>query len=112
MICVNELFIEMQQERDILNSLSSFAPFAPHVCEELWETLGNTDFRMRCQWPAFNEEYLKEDTVNYTYLFQRKSTFQHGISPLMLITIPFRQQLWQINKPRNGLKAKPVCQKQ
>lgn len=51
------------------------APFAPHVCEELWDTLGNTTSVCDAQWPAFNEQYLVEDTVNYTISFNGKARF-------------------------------------
>ena len=51
------------------------APFAPHVCEELWDTLGNITSVCDAQWPAFNEQYLVEDTVNYTISFNGKARF-------------------------------------
>ena len=51
------------------------SPFAPHVCEELWETLGNTTTVCDAQWPAFNEDYLKEDSVKYTISFNGKARF-------------------------------------
>src|SRR5690625_7136313 len=37
------------------------SPFAPHVAEEIWSRLGNTEPLAYEEWPAFNEEYLKED---------------------------------------------------
>lgn len=39
------------------------APFAPHLCEELWETLGHTTTLAYAEWPAHNEEYLKVEEV-------------------------------------------------
>lgn len=50
-------------------------PFAPHICEELWSQLGHTTSVCDAQWPGFNEEYLKEDTVNYTISFNGKARF-------------------------------------
>lgn len=41
------------------------SPFAPHVCEELWKLLGNTDSIAYAEWPEFVEEYLKEDSILY-----------------------------------------------
>ena len=39
MICVNELFGMKCNKKEILNQfIIVLAPFAPHVCEELWET--------------------------------------------------------------------------
>ncbi|HLR91225.1 MAG TPA: leucine--tRNA ligase [Balneolaceae bacterium] len=39
------------------------SPFAPHVAEEIWSRLGNTETLAYEEWPAFNEEYLKEDVL-------------------------------------------------
>ena len=41
MICVNELASLKCTKREVLTPLViTLAPFAPHICEELWETLG------------------------------------------------------------------------
>ncbi|MBD9112499.1 leucine--tRNA ligase [Bacteroides nordii] len=76
MICVNELSTLKCSKKEILEKLVIvLAPFAPHVCEELWDTLGNTTSVCDAQWPTFNEEYLKEDVVNYTISFNGKARF-------------------------------------
>lgn len=76
MICVNELSSLKCSKKEILEQLIIvLAPFAPHVCEELWATLGHTTTVCDAQWPAFNEDYLKEDTVNYTVSFNGKARF-------------------------------------
>lgn len=76
MICVNDLFSLKCSKKAILNEfIVVLAPFAPHVCEELWETLGNTGSVCDAHWPAYNEEYLVENTVNYTISFNGKARF-------------------------------------
>ncbi|HBX67059.1 MAG TPA: leucine--tRNA ligase, partial [Balneolaceae bacterium] len=40
-------------------------PFAPHITEELWRMLGNEDTLAYEDWPQFNEEYLKADSITY-----------------------------------------------
>ena len=76
MICVNELFGMKCNKKEILNQfIIVLAPFAPHVCEELWETLGNAGSVCDAKWPICNEEYLVEDTVNYTISFNGKARF-------------------------------------
>ncbi|BEG99964.1 leucine--tRNA ligase [Bacteroides sedimenti] len=76
MICVNELSSLKCSKKEILNNLVILlAPFAPHISEELWETLGNTTSVCDAQWPELNEEYLKEDVVNYTISFNGKARF-------------------------------------
>ena len=41
------------------------SPFAPHLSEELWEILGNTQSISHEPWPELVEKYLKEETVTY-----------------------------------------------
>jgi len=76
MICVNELSSLKCNKKEILSNLVILlAPFAPHISEELWETLGNTTSVCDAQWPEYNEDYLKEDVVNYTISFNGKARF-------------------------------------
>jgi len=39
------------------------APFAPHLCEELWESLGHAKTLAYEPWPVYCEEYLKVSEV-------------------------------------------------
>ena len=39
------------------------APFAPHMGEELWEELGHTNSVFHHEWPAHDEEAMKDDEV-------------------------------------------------
>ena len=39
------------------------APFAPHLAEELWEALGNTQSVFRQAWPAADAELAREGMV-------------------------------------------------
>ena len=76
MICVNELGSLKCRNKEVLSHLIVLlAPFAPHFAEELWEALGNTTSVCDAQWPVFNEEYLKEDSVKYTISFNGKARF-------------------------------------
>ena len=51
------------------------SPFAPHLSEELWQTLGNKKSLAYEPWPVYNEEYLKEDNFNYPVSFNGKMRF-------------------------------------
>ncbi len=76
MICVNELSSLKCAKREVLKPLVvTLAPFAPHVCEELYEVLGGEGSVCDAPWPAFNEEYLKEDSVTYSISFNGKTRF-------------------------------------
>jgi leucyl-tRNA synthetase len=39
------------------------SPFAPHMCEELWEHLGHTGGIVAAGWPAFDEAVAKADEI-------------------------------------------------
>jgi leucyl-tRNA synthetase len=39
------------------------SPFAPHICEELWERTGHNTLLARHPWPEYNPELAKEETV-------------------------------------------------
>jgi leucyl-tRNA synthetase len=40
-----------------------FAPFAPHVTEELWHRLGQTESVHKQAWPIYDEEAAKAEEV-------------------------------------------------
>ncbi len=73
MICVNELTTLKCHKKAILQELLVvLAPFAPHLCEELWHVLGNDNTINDAPWPLYNEEYLKEAVVTYAVSFNGK----------------------------------------
>jgi leucyl-tRNA synthetase len=51
------------------------APFAPHISEELYQALGNTESVCDATFPICNEEYLKETSVKYPISFNGKVRF-------------------------------------
>ena len=76
MICVNELSQLKCKNRDVMRTLAVLiAPFAPHIAEELWEMLGGKGSVCDAQWPAWNEEYLVENTVRLGVAFNGKTRF-------------------------------------
>ncbi len=77
MICVNELSAQKCRSRKVLaDLLVVLAPFAPHVTEELWHSaIGNNSTICDAVWPEFNEDYLKESTVNYAVSFNGKTRY-------------------------------------
>lgn len=48
------------------------SPFAPHLSEELWNVLGNSDTLAYASWPTFDEALLVEDTVEIPIQFKGK----------------------------------------
>jgi leucyl-tRNA synthetase len=66
MVCVNELTEQKGNQRSILESiLIMLAPYAPHLCEELWMRLGNSTSILDAAFPSFEEKYLIESEKEY-----------------------------------------------
>ncbi|MCS7238633.1 MAG: leucine--tRNA ligase [Thermoguttaceae bacterium] len=39
------------------------SPFAPHICEELWQALGHSKTLAYEPWPAYDEKYIREEEI-------------------------------------------------
>lgn len=77
MICINELGQQKCNNKELLKQLIIvIAPFAPHIAEELWEQMGGSGSVCDAEWPAYNEEYLKENEMQLTVSFNGKARFQ------------------------------------
>ena len=76
MICVNELTSLKCSKKAVLELLVVLlAPFAPHIAEELWHQLGHETTVCDAEWPAYNEEYLVEQSVSYVISFNGKARY-------------------------------------
>lgn len=77
MIAVGELQQQKCHSKEVLEQLVVLiAPFAPHIAEELWHTLGHTTTVCDAAWPAFDEKYLVESEMQLTISFNGKARFQ------------------------------------
>ncbi|MCO5934094.1 leucine--tRNA ligase [Mucilaginibacter sp. RB4R14] len=74
MIAVNELTDLKCNKRAILQELViTLAPYAPHICEELWVLLGNPAGSIStAAYPKFNPAYLVEEEFSYPVSFNGK----------------------------------------
>ena len=52
------------------------SPFAPHICEEIWNKLGNSESISTVNYPIFNSEFIKESNVEYPVSFNGKLRFK------------------------------------
>jgi leucyl-tRNA synthetase len=81
MICVNELQKMKCNNRTILEPLCVLlSPFAPHICEEIWEKLGHNNSVEFAAYPSHEEKYLIEDTKTYPISFNGKMRFTMDLS--------------------------------
>ncbi|MFI3321052.1 MAG: leucine--tRNA ligase [Rikenellaceae bacterium] len=77
MICMNELSQLKCNKRQILEPLTVIlSPFAPHITEELWRTMGNDESICKATFPEFNGEYLIENSFEYPVSFNGKMRFK------------------------------------
>ena len=84
MICVNELSSLKCHHRDVLAPLSVLvAPFAPHIAEELWKRLGNTESVTYAPYPVHEDKYLQEDSKEYPVSFNGKVRFKRAYATSM-----------------------------
>ena len=84
MICVNELSSLKCHHRDVLVPLAVLvAPFAPHIAEELWKRLGNTESVTYVAYPVHEDKYLQEDSKEYPVSFNGKVRFKRAYATSM-----------------------------
>ena len=86
MICVNELSTLKCHHRDVLAPLAILvAPFAPHIAEELWKRLGNTESVTYAPYPVHEDKYLQEDSKEYPVSFNGKVRFKRAYATSMSV---------------------------
>ncbi len=80
MIAVNELTDLKCNKRAILKDLVVvLAPYAPHICEEVWSLLGGKDLN-EAEFPIFNPNYLIEDEFAYPISINGKMKMNLNLS--------------------------------
>ncbi len=64
MSLLNEIYDEGSLTKDELEIfVSLLCPFAPHICEEIWESLGNKKMLSVSPWPEYDEEKAKDSVI-------------------------------------------------
>ncbi|HJW17208.1 MAG TPA: class I tRNA ligase family protein, partial [Flavisolibacter sp.] len=101
MVCVNELTDLKCHKQEILESLLILlTPYAPHVSEELWHQLGNSNTILDAAFPKFEPQYVMETTKEYPVSINGKMRTQ-----LVLDLNATQEEVQQI------VLANPVVQK-
>jgi len=66
MIAVNELTDLKCHKKEILEKLLILlTPYAPHIAEELWSILGNSESILNESYPVYDQKYLVESSKEY-----------------------------------------------
>ncbi|MCB0330617.1 MAG: leucine--tRNA ligase [Bdellovibrionales bacterium] len=63
MECLNALYSAQVTKETTATFVKLLSPFAPHLAEELWERLGNSESIAYEPWPKFDEALLQQHTA-------------------------------------------------
>lgn len=56
------------------------APFAPHMADELWQTMGHEDSVQKDHWPAWDEAFVREDVATVVVQLNGKMRAKLSVS--------------------------------
>ena len=64
MTLINEIYaVGKISKNDLVIYIKLLCPFAPHLCEEIWETIGGEGLLSLSQWPEYEESKTVEDSI-------------------------------------------------
>ncbi len=83
------------------------APFAPHLCEEIWEKYGNSESISKASFPEYDENYLVEEVFEYPVSFNGKLRFKVEL-PLDMENGEIEKAILEHNNSHKWLEGKQV----
>ncbi|RED50652.1 leucine--tRNA ligase [Seonamhaeicola aphaedonensis] len=106
MIAVNELTAQKCNSKAILEPLLVLiSPYAPHIAEELWSALGNSESISIATFPKFDESHLVESSKNYPISFNGKMRFTMEL-PLDLSKEDIEKAVLDFEKTKDQLQGR------
>ncbi len=106
MICLNEL--GKCNKRAVIEPLTILlTPFAPHLCEEIWQALGQEGSVCDAKWPVCNEAYLVESAITYSISFNGKMRFTMDF-PVDASNEEIQTQVLANEKAQSYIEGKPI----
>lgn len=106
MVCANDLASQKCTSRSLLQDLVvMLSPFAPHLAEEVWHALGNSDSVVDAKWPELNEDFLKESTITYPISFNGKVRFTMDL-PAEMSKAEIEEEVLQSDDTKRYLDGK------
>jgi len=108
MICVNELMELNCHKHEILEPLALLIePYAPHVAEELWQSLGHTGSISMVEFPQYDEKYLAEVSFQYPVSFNGKMRFKLDL-PVGLSIAEIENAVLESEESKKWMEGKPA----
>ena len=66
MTLLNKIFeVGRLTKNELETYISLLCPFAPHICEEMWEQLGHSNLLSLSAWPSYDDSLTVSETVEY-----------------------------------------------
>lgn len=90
------------------------APFVPHICEELWEKLGEEESIFRASWPVYDENKILTETMELAVQVNGKvrarvrvktDISEEDLKSIVLDDVKVKQ--WMENKPAQKVIVVP-----
>jgi leucyl-tRNA synthetase len=108
MICVNELMELNCHKCEILEPLALLIePYAPHVAEELWQSLGHQGSISTVDFPQYDEKYLAEASFQCPVSFNGKMRFKLDL-PMGLTIAEIEKAALESDETKKWMEGKPV----
>ena len=83
------------------------SPFAPHICEELWELTNHKEYLIDTKWPEYRPDLIKEEEI--TYIVQINGKLRTRLqAPIGLAEEEIKERVLSIPSVRNHLKGKSI----
>lgn len=90
---IREFARELREYRDLISDATYeeaveslillVSPFAPHLCEEMWNQIGKDGFILEAEWPSYDEGLISDEIEAGEELIQRTLTDIREISGLV-----------------------------
>jgi len=107
MICLNELTALNCHKKEVLEKLLVIlCPFAPHICEYLWQKTGHEDSVVKATFPEYDEKLLEENTVTYPVAINGKVR-DNIVLPTDASDEQIKSQIMELEGVKKWLDGKP-----
>ena len=106
MIATNELTEQGCNNKALLKELLILlSSYAPHICEELWEKMGEKESITKASFPVFNPDVLVENDYDYPVSFNGKMRFKIKLA-LNLSKEEIEKTILEAEESQKWLEAK------
>jgi len=82
-------------------------PFAPHICEELWERMGHKEFLICSPWPSFDPDLVKKKTITIVVQINGKLRDKFNVER-DLQEMRIKERALELNRIQNLIGEKKI----